>query len=145
MLPVVSKEQKAIILQDAMRRVQDGERLELIAKDHGVQKRTLNAWLLALGDDYLVQRQAFIDGELIEASECIDEAGEMLHHGDDVPRARAILDYARQKWNRATWYAERRDRARYGVQPVAGASGQVEININIGGVQPSGNTIDNDA
>ena len=89
--------------------------LREIAKYHGVDTKTINKWLLALGDEYLEVRQAFIDSMLAEASE------EMESAGDTFPLARA-----RELWKKATWYAERRDRARYGQDK------QVTVNIGIG-------------
>ena len=98
-------ETKQAILEDAKTRIINGETLEEIASSHGVSKRTLNTWLVSLGDEYAELRQAWIDNMLREAKEGIDNAD------DQFPLARA-----REQWKAATWYAERRDRARYGVQ-----------------------------
>lgn len=96
---------KAEILEDAKQRIPQGHTLEDIAVSHGICKRTLNTWLMSLGEEYQELRQAWIDNMLREAKDAIDGADEQL------PLARA-----REQWKAATWYAERRDRARYGVQ-----------------------------
>lgn len=101
----IPAETKQAILEDAKVRILEGHTLQEIAEDHGVSKRTLNTWLIALGDEYQEIRQAWIDNMLSEAKEAIDSADEQL------PLARA-----REQWKAATWYAERRDRARYGQQ-----------------------------
>ena len=106
---------KPAIVEEAMQQVRDGMGLREIAKYHGVDTKTINKWLLALGDEYLEVRQAFIDSMLAEASE------EMELAGDTFPLSRA-----RELWKKATWYAERRDRARYGQDK------QVTVNIGIG-------------
>lgn len=123
---------KGRILEDAKERILEGHTLAQIAKDHGITSRTLNTWLSSLGDEYLELRQAWLDNMLAEAGEALESAD------DQFPLARA-----RELFKRACWYAERRDRARYGVQPVSGQGGDVAITINIGGVgQPQGITID---
>jgi hypothetical protein len=102
---------KQAILEDAKVRILQGDTLRQIATDHSIDKKTLNTWLMALGDEYQELRQAWIDTMLREAKDGIDNAD------DQFPLARA-----REQWKAATWYAERRDRNRYGVQG---------ININV--------------
>ena len=101
----IPAETKQTILEDAKERILKGDTLTEIAEDHGISKRTLNTWLMALGDEYQELRQVWIDNMLAEAKEAIDGADEQL------PLARA-----REQWKAATWYAERRDRLRYGQQ-----------------------------
>lgn len=101
----ISAETKQSIIEDAKTRILQGHTLLEIATDNGVDKKTLNTWLMALGEEYQAIRQAWIDSMLSEAKEGIDNAD------DQFPLARA-----REQWKAATWYAERRDRARYGVQ-----------------------------
>ena len=104
-------ETKQVILEDAKKRILEGETLEQIAVSHDITKRTLNTWLISLGDDYAELRQVWIDNLISEAKEGIDNAS------DAFPLARA-----REQWKAVTWLAERRDRLRYGQQP---------MNINI--------------
>ena len=106
---------KPQILEDAKTRILNGETLKQIAADHGLTSRTLNTWLLALGDEYMLLRQAWIDNMLIDAGETLDNAEDVF------PLARA-----REVWKKATWYAERRDRARYGQDKL------VQVNIGVG-------------
>lgn len=102
-MSLIPLEKKQLILADAKKRILEFETLEEIATSHGISKRTLNTWLMALGDEYTELRQVWIDSMLEEAKREIDEAD------DNFPLARA-----RERWKAATWYAERRDRARYG-------------------------------
>ena len=103
---------KELILADAKERILKKHTLEQIAKSHGITKRTLNTWLMSLGDEYQELRQLCIDNMLAEALEEIDNAT------DNFPLSRA-----NSKWKAATWYAERRDQQRYGGH---------RLNINVG-------------
>ena len=94
---------KQLILEDAKERILKNHTLEQIAKTHGITKRTLNTWLMSLGEEYQELRQLCIDNMLAEALEEIDNAT------DNLPLARA-----NSKWRAVTWYAERRDQQRYG-------------------------------
>ena len=98
-------ETKQLILEDAKKRILDGETLEQIAVSHNITGRTLSSWLAALGDEYVELRQAWIDSILSDAE------GEIRNATDTFQVARA-----RELWKSATWYAERRDRLRYGQQ-----------------------------
>jgi len=49
------------ILEDAKERILKNHTLEQIAKSHGITKRTLNTWLMSLGDEYQELRQYCID------------------------------------------------------------------------------------
>ena len=103
---------KKLILEDAKERILKNYTLEQIAKTHGITKRTLNTWLMSLGEEYQELRRVWIDNMLSEALEEIDNAT------DNFPLARA-----NSKWRAATWYAERREQQRYGSN---------RVNINIG-------------
>jgi transposase-like protein len=96
-------ERKTAILEDAKQRILEGSTLAQIASSHGIDTKTLNTWLIALGDEYKELREAWIDNMLIEAKTELDNAQ------DNFPLARA-----REQWKAATWYAERRDSQRYG-------------------------------
>jgi hypothetical protein len=98
-------ETKQAILEDAKKRILEGSTLDQIATSHGIDTKTLNTWLIALGDEYKELREAWIDNMLVEAKSELDNAS------DQFPLARA-----REQWKAATWYAERRDRLRYGQQ-----------------------------
>jgi len=114
LIPIDRKER---ILEDAKNRILKNHTLEQIAKTHGITKRTLNTWLMSLGDEYQELRQFCIDNMLAEALDDIDNAT------DNFPLARA-----NSKWKAATWYAERRDQQRYGGH---------RVNINIGDNVPT--------
>jgi len=111
-MTLIPLDRKERILEDAKNRILKNHTLEQIAKSHGITKRTLNTWLMSLGDEYQELRQLCIDNMLAEALEEIDNAT------DNFPLARA-----NSKWRAATWYAERRDQQRYGGH---------KVNINIG-------------
>ncbi len=102
-MTLIPLERKERILEDAKDRILKNHTLEQIAKSHGITKRTLNTWLMSLGDEYQELRQLCIDNMLAEALEEIDNSD------SNFPRARA-----NSKWKAATWYAERRDQQRYG-------------------------------
>ncbi len=110
-MTLIPLERKELILADAKERILKNHTLEQIAKSHGITKRTLNTWLMSLGDEYQELRQLCIDNMLAEALEEIDNATEHFP-----------LSRANSKWKAATWYAERRDK-RYGGH---------KININVG-------------
>jgi AcrR family transcriptional regulator len=96
-------EKRQEILEDAKQEILAGRQMHEIAQKHGLSPRTLQYWLSSLGEEYEEIRRAWLDGMLIEA-------GELLEGADDPLR----LARARELWKRATWYAERRDRQRYG-------------------------------
>ena len=110
-MTLIPIDRKQIILEDAKKRILKNHTLEQIAKSHGITKRTLNTWLMALGDEYQELRQLSIDNMLAEALDEIDNSD------SNFPLSRA-----NSKWKAATWYAERRDK-RYGGH---------RVNINIG-------------
>ncbi|MGI9286545.1 MAG: hypothetical protein ACR2P1_14250 [Pseudomonadales bacterium] len=116
-MTLIPLKRKELILADAKERILKNHTLEQIAKSHGITKRTLNTWLMSLGDEYQELRQLCIDNMLAEALEEIDNATEHF------PLARA-----NSKWRAATWYAERRDQQRYGSN---------KVNVNIGGSVPT--------
>jgi len=102
-MTLIPIDRKQIILEDAKKRILKNHTLEQIAKTHGITKRTLNTWLMSLGDEYQELRQLCIDNMLAEALDEIDNSD------SNFPLARA-----NSKWRAATWYAERRDQQRYG-------------------------------
>jgi len=102
-MTLIPLDRKERILEDAKNRILKNHTLEQIAKSHGITKRTLNTWLMSLGDEYQELRQLCIDNMLAEALEEIDNSD------SNFPLARA-----NSKWRAATWYAERRDQQRYG-------------------------------
>ncbi len=101
-MTLIPLDRKQLILEDAKERILKNHTLEQIAKTHGITKRTLNTWLMSLGDEYQELRQLWIDNMLAEVLEELDNSD------SNFPLARA-----NSKWKAATWYAERRD-TRYG-------------------------------
>ena len=126
-MPNIAIPNKAEILEDAKLRIMEGDTLSQIAHKHGIGERTLDTWLHGLGEEYQELRQAWVDKMLMDAGkeiedslvpiascdgqDLIDQNGQRIERTDKERLARA-----RELWKRATWYAERRDRARYGVQ-----------------------------
>jgi len=102
-MTLIPLDRKERILEDAKNRILENHTLEQIAQSHKITKRTLNTWLMSLGDEYQELRQLCIDNMLAEALDDIDNAT------DNFPLARA-----NSKWKAATWFAERRDQQRYG-------------------------------
>ena len=112
-MTLIPLERKELILKDAKKRILLNHTLEEIAVSRNITKRTLNTWLMSLGEEYQELRRLWIDNKLADAKEAIEEATE------DFPLSRA-----RERWRAVTWYAERRDPMRYG-----GA----KVNINVAG------------
>ncbi len=110
-MTLIPLKRKELILADAKERILKNHTLEQIAQSHKITKRTLNTWLMSLGDEYQELRQLCIDNMLAEALEEIDNS-----------ESNFPLSRANSKWKAATWYAERRDK-RYGGH---------RVNINIG-------------
>ena len=94
---------KNAILEDAKSLILAGKTIDEIAAKHGVAHLTLSLWRHGLGDEYQDLRRAWIDGMLSEAGTLLKEAPDVLS-----------LARARELQRRAQWYAERRDRQRYG-------------------------------
>jgi len=111
-MTLIPIDRKQLILEDAKDRILKNHMLEQIAKSHGITKRTLNTWLMSMGEEYQELRQLWIDNMLAEAKEEIDNVT------DNFPLAKA-----NSKWRAATWYAERRDQQQYGGH---------RANINVG-------------
>jgi len=110
-MTLIPLKRKELILADAKKRILKNHTLEQIAQSHKITKRTLNTWLMSLGDEYQELRQLCIDNMLAEALEEIDNS-----------ESNFPLSRANSKWKAATWYAERRDQQRYGVN---------RLNINV--------------
>lgn len=123
----VSPDVRQTVLEDAKARILKGETLLQIAESHGIAKRTLEYWLANLGDEYKELRQLWVDNLLAEAGELLEEDKE-----NATTQERALrLARARELWKRATWYAERRDRARYGQDSAQVIAIQPVLNITI--------------
>jgi len=116
-MTLIPLDRKELILADAKERILKNHTLEQIAKSHGITKRTLNTWLMSLGDEYQELRQLCIDNMLAEALEEIDNSD------SNFPLAKG-----NSKWRAATWYAERRDQQRYGGN---------KVTVNIGSSVPT--------
>ena len=102
-MTLIPLDRKQLILEDAKDRISKNHTLEQIAKSHGITKRTLNAWLMSMGEEYRELRQLWIDNMLAEAKEEIDNVT------DHFPLAKA-----NSKRRAAIWYgyAERRNQQR---------------------------------
>ena len=109
-----------MILEAAKAEILEGRTIDQIAAKHGIAHSTLEYWLSSLGDEYQELRKAWLDGMLIESGTLLKEARDALG-----------LARARELWRRATWYAERRDRARYGQDAPPNEGKYVQINIGI--------------
>ncbi len=51
-MTLISLKRKEFILADAKERILKNHTLEQIAQSHKITKRTLNTWLMSLGDEY---------------------------------------------------------------------------------------------
>ncbi len=59
-MTLIPIDRKKLILEDAKKRILKNHTLEQIAKTHGITKRTLNTWLMSLGDEYQELRHPFL-------------------------------------------------------------------------------------
>ena len=123
----ITNPNKAWILEDAKIEIMAGSTLAQIAAKHSIGERTLDTWLHGLGEEYTELRQAWVDKMLMDAGKeiedsanpILDQSGNTVigMHGEILERTdKERLARARELWKRATWYAERRDRLRYGQQ-----------------------------
>ena len=71
-MTLIPVDRKQLVMEDAKDRILKNHMLERIAKSHGVTKRTLNTWLMSMGEEYRDLRQLWIDNMLTEAKEEID-------------------------------------------------------------------------
>jgi transposase-like protein len=131
----VPPEARKEVLEDAKALILQGKSLAEIAEKHGIAERTLEYWLAALGDEYARLRQLWVDSMLHEASDLLKDTRE-----DAAAPLR--LARARELWKRATWYAERRDRARYGQEQIQGNGSALHISLNFGTNQAQGQVVD---
>lgn len=105
----VSPARRSTIIRDALRAIEDAhETVADIAARHGITRHTLQTWLLGLGEEYAQIRARWLDSLLAESEQALLQAADPL-----------ALARAREHRRATEWYAERRDRARYGDQPVA--------------------------
>ena len=51
-MTLIPLDRKELILADAKERILKNHTLEQIAQSHKITKRTLNTWLMSLGDEY---------------------------------------------------------------------------------------------
>lgn len=94
--------------------------IEAIAADLGIERSTLTHWMLGLGEEYHQLRQQWIDAKLAAADDAIESSRRLDH-----------LARARERWKSATWFAERRDPARYG-QRLAVEAKLAVLNLSFG-------------
>lgn len=120
----VPLENRQKILKDAKKLILEGVSMKEIADRFGIAERTLEYWFAGLGDEYLELRRTWIDNLLGEAGELLKDVSE---NGD----AHLRLARARELWKRATWYAERRDRARYGDEKPVSVNQGPTFNVTI--------------
>lgn len=109
------------VLKAAYPAILQGKTLKQIAAEQDIPPRTLSLWLHAQ-HDYAELRQTWLDSMLADAAEAIeDETGDQLQ-----------LARARERWRKATWYAERRDPARYGARLDTGSqAAQIVVHTSL--------------
>jgi len=59
-MTLIPIDRKQNILEDAKERILKNHTLEQVAKSHGITKRTLNTWLMSLGDEYQELKEKFV-------------------------------------------------------------------------------------
>ena len=92
---------KQLILEDARERILKNHSLEQIAISHGIKKKTLNKWLMSMGEEHRELRQLWVDNMLAKANEEIDNVKDNISlENDDTKQEAAIWCYERRKQNR---------------------------------------------
>lgn len=99
-------EKRELILAETKTLLMQGSSIKEIAGQKGVSERTLQLWIHGTEDEEL--RKAWVDSMLVESGELLDNITET-----DI-NAHLKLAKAREILKKAQWYAEKRDRARYG-------------------------------
>lgn len=88
---------KQLILEDAKERILNNHSLEQIAVSHGINRRTLNKWLMSMGEEHSELRQLWVDNMLAKANEEIDNVKNNIS-----------LENNDSKKEAATWCSERK-------------------------------------
>jgi transposase-like protein len=101
-MTLIPLDRKELILADAKERILKNHTLEQIAKTHGITKRTLNTWLMSLGDEYQELRQLCIDNMLAEALEEIDNSDSNFPLARELKVESSYL-VCRKKRSAAVW------------------------------------------
>ena len=95
---------KREIIQSVQELILDGKTMAECANSVGIPLSTLKLWVHNLGgEEYRDIRTLWLDSMLISSTEAIDSSDDPL-----------ALSRAREQFRYASWYAERRDPARYG-------------------------------
>ncbi len=88
---------KQLILEDAKVRISKNHSLEQIAVSHGIKKKTLNKWLMSMGEEHRDLRQIWVDNMLAKANEEIDNV-----------RDNILLENKNSRQDAVSWCAERK-------------------------------------
>ena len=92
---------KQLILEDARERILKNHSLEQIAVSHGINKKTLNKWLMSMGEEHRELRQLWVDNMLAKANEEIDNVKDNISlENDDSKQEAASWCSERKKQNR---------------------------------------------
>ncbi len=67
-MALIPLDRKQLILEDTKKSILKNHTLEEIAVKHCISKRTLNKWLMSLGEEHQELRQLWIDNMLAEAT-----------------------------------------------------------------------------
>lgn len=99
-------EHRALILEQTKSLLLSGHKVKDIAKQLEVSERALKLWILGSDDEELLK--AWVDCGLVESDDILENLDEK-----DI-NAHLKLAKVRELLRRAQWYAERRNRSRYG-------------------------------
>ena len=92
---------KQLILEDARERILKNHSLEQIAVSHGIKKKTLNKWLMSMGEEHRELRQLWVDNMLAKANEEINNVKDNISlENDDSKQEAAIWCSERIKQNK---------------------------------------------
>lgn len=92
---------KQLILEGAKEQILKNHSLEQIAVSHGINKRTLNKWLMSMNEEHRELRQIWVDNMLAKANEEIDNVKDNISLEDDDSKQKASsCCYERRKQNK---------------------------------------------
>lgn len=101
---------KQLILEDAKERILKNYSLEQIAVSHGINRKTLNKWLMSMGEEYRELRQLWVDNMLEKANEEIGNVKNNISLENENSRQEATAWCSeRKKLNRVSKTAHNPD------------------------------------
>lgn len=92
---------KQLILEDVKEQILKNHSLEQIAVSHGINKKTLNKWLMSMNEEYRELRQIWVNNMLAKANEEIANVKNNISlKNDDSKQEAGNWCYERRRQNK---------------------------------------------